>query len=58
MLELELVLVISMLSVDTSIGIDNLFNNNTFDKCIKNNEENDGHETDFNLFSISSKYLF
>ena len=47
-----------MLSVDTSISTDNPFNNNIFDKCIKNNEENDGNETDFNLYSISSKYLF
>ena len=47
-----------MLTVDTSINTDNPFNNNTFDKYIKNNEENDGHKTDFNLYSISSKYLF
>ena len=51
-------LVILMLSVDTSISIDNPFNNNTFDKCIKNNEKNDGHETDFNYIAYHQNIYF
>ena len=56
LLELELVLTISVFVLGTST--DNPFNSNAFDECIKNNKENDGHETYFNLYSTSAKYLF
>ena len=48
----------SNIDVGTGISIDNPFNNNVFDECIKNNEENSGYGTDFNFYSRSAKYLF